>query len=314
MLEKAKRVVEEVKKVIVGKDEIVEKVLMVIFASGHILLEDVPGVGKTTLALAFSKAMNLDYRRVQFTSDTMASDITGFSIYNKHTGNLEYKKGAAFCNLLLADEINRTSPKTQAALLEVMEEQRVTLDGVTHVLPKPFICIATQNPIGSAGTQNLPESQLDRFMVRLSMGYPTLENQIEIIKNREQLDPLQLVESTLSLEDILQTRTRVKAIHAADEVIRYAAVLCEATRNSPLLERGVSPRAVIAVVSLAKAHAFLRGRDFLIPEDVQAIFADVCRHRLILKPQAKVKKEAAAEILQSILQTEKAPAMIRQGK
>jgi MoxR-like ATPase len=254
--------------------------------------------------------MSLDYRRIQFTSDTMASDVVGFSIYNKETGNLEYKQGAAFCNLLLADEINRTSPKTQAALLEIMEEQRVTLDGVTHNLPRPFICIATQNPIGSAGTQNLPESQLDRFMVRLSMGYPSLENQIEIIKNRQSMDPLETVESVLSPEDILSVRAMVKAIYAADEVIRYAACLCEATRESPLLERGVSPRAVMAVVQMAKAHAFLRNRDFLIPEDARAVFADVCSHRLIFKPQAKVRQEAGPEILQHILKTEKAPAIV----
>ena len=310
MLEKAKRTIEEVKKVIVGKDEVIEKVIMVIFAAGHILLEDVPGVGKTTLAMAFSKAMRLDYRRVQFTSDTMASDIVGFSIYDKESGGLTYKQGAAFCNLLLADEINRTSPKTQAALLEVMEEQQVSLDGVTHTLPEPFICIATQNPIGSAGTQNLPESQLDRFMVRLSMGYPSLESQIEIIKSRVIMDPLQSVESHLSPDEILQIRTQVKSIYAADEVIRYAAALCEATRTAPMLERGVSPRAVIAVVSLAKAHAYLQGRDFLIPEDIQAVFIDTCCHRLILKPQAKVRKEAAAEILENVMNTEKAPALV----
>ncbi|MDR0469192.1 MAG: AAA family ATPase, partial [Peptococcaceae bacterium] len=256
MLDKAKHVIDEVKKVIVGKDEISEKVMMTIFAAGHILLEDMPGVGKTTLALAFSKAMSLDYRRVQFTSDTMASDIVGFSIYDKQTNELTYKQGAAFCNLLLADEINRTSPKTQAALLEVMQEQRVTLDGSTYELPRPFICIATQNPIGSAGTQNLPESQLDRFMVRLTMGYPSLDDQITIIKNRETTDPLQSVESRLSPEEVLEIRALVKEVYAADEVLRYAATLCEATRNAAMVERGVSPRAVIAVVALAKACSF----------------------------------------------------------
>ena len=310
MTEKARRIIEEVKKVIVGKDDVVEKVLLVILASGHILLEDVPGVGKTTLALAFSKAMSLDYRRVQFTPDTMASDIVGFSIYNKQTGGLEYKRGAAFCNLLLADEINRTSPKTQAALLESMEEKRVSVDGITHDLPEPFICIATQNPVGSAGTQNLPESQLDRFMVRLSMGYPSLRHQVEIIMDRQGKDPLKLVEPVLDVADILEIRAEVNTVYAAEEIVLYCAALCEATRAHPSVERGVSPRAVMAVISLAKAHAFLDGRDYLIPEDIQAVFVDVCCHRIILNPQAKIKKEVPQAILRELIGTIKPPNIV----
>ena len=310
MTEKANQIITEVKKVIVGKDEIIKKVLMVIFAAGHILLEDVPGMGKTTLALAFSRSMNLGYRRVQFTPDTMASDIVGFSIYNRETGALEYKQGAAFCNLLLADEINRTSPKTQSALLEVMEEMRVSVDGVTHNLPDPFICIATQNPLGSAGTQNLPESQLDRFMVRLTIGYPTLQQQVDIIKDRQEMDPLKQVNAVASVEDLLEIRSRVKAVYVADEVILYCASLCESTRSHPSVERGVSPRAVMAVMQLAKAHAFMKQRDFLIPEDIQAVFADVCSHRVILTPQAKIKKEAPPAILKNLIETVKAPSIV----
>ena len=309
-MEKAKRVFEEVKKVIVGKDDVIEKVLMVILASGHILLEDVPGVGKTTLALAFSKAMSLDYRRVQFTPDTMSSDIVGFSIYNKQTGDLEYKKGAAFCNLLLADEINRTSPKTQAALLESMEEKRVSVDGITYDLPEPFICIATQNPIGSAGTQNLPESQLDRFMVRLSMGYPDLKHQVEIVMDRQGKDPLRLVESVLGVADIMEIRHRVEAVYAAEEIVLYCAMLCETTRAHPSVERGVSPRAVMAVMLLAKAHAFWDGRDYLVPEDIRFVFVDVCCHRIILNPQAKIRKEAPQTILRELIGTVKPPNIV----
>jgi len=309
MINKANQVIDEIKKVIVGKDAIIEKVLMAILANGHILLEDAPGMGKTTLALAFSRSMCLDYRRVQFTPDTMASDIVGFSIYNKQTGELEYKKGAAFCNLLLADEINRTSPKTQAALLEVMEEKRITVDGTSYTLPEPFICIATQNPLGSAGTQNLPESQLDRFMVRLSMGYPDLQNQVDIIKNRQQFDPLSMVEAVMSLEEILEIRRQVHAVYVADEVIRYCAEICEATRTYPSVERGVSPRAVMAVMQMSKAFAFLQGRAFVIPEDIQAVFLDVCCHRITMTSQAKIRKETPQEILKDVIDSVKAPKM-----
>ncbi len=306
----ADKIIEEVKKVIVGKDDVIEKILMVILAGGHILLEDVPGVGKTSMALAFSKAMNLDYRRVQFTSDTMASDIVGFSIYNKKNDTFEYKQGAVFCNLFLADEINRTSPKTQAALLEVMEEGRVTVDGVTYQIPEPFICIATQNPIGSSGTQNLPESQLDRFMVRLSMGYPSLQSQIDIIKNRQDEDPMNTVCQVVSLEEILKLKQEVQRIFVSDDVIRYSAELCEKTRTMEMVEQGVSPRAVLALVQLAKAHALLKGRDYVIPEDIKLVFIDVCRHRIVLKPQAKIKKETEDNILKAVMEQVKAPAIV----
>ena len=218
-------VMNELRKVIVGKDDVIRKVLMVVIAGGHILLEDVPGVGKTTLALGLSKVMNLDYRRMQFTPDTMASDITGFSIYNKETGELEYKPGAAMCNLFLADEINRTSAKTQAALLEVMEEGGMTVDGVTHRTPDPFVCIATQNPLGSAGTQKLPDSQLDRFMARLSMGYPDLTSQVDIVKQRQLADPMDTVRPLINAAHIKAMRKAVQLVRMEDEVIRYAAEL-----------------------------------------------------------------------------------------
>ncbi|MEQ8155869.1 MAG: MoxR family ATPase [Clostridiaceae bacterium] len=310
MDKRVEKIIAEVKKVIKGKDDVVEKILTVILADGHILLEDVPGVGKTSMAVAFSKAMSLDYRRVQFTYDTMASDIIGFSVYNKKNDSFEYKQGAAFCNLFLADEINRTSPKTQAALLEVMEEGRVTVDGITHKIPEPFICIATQNPTGSAGTQNLPESQLDRFMVRLTMGYPSLQSQIDIIKNRQAEDPMNTVSSVISLEELLEMKQDVQNIFVSDDVIRFGTELCEATRKMDMVELGVSPRAVLALIQMAKANAFIKSRDYVIPEDIKSIFIDVCCHRIILKPQAKIKKETVESVLKTVLDKIKAPAIV----
>lgn len=308
--EKMQLIIEELKKVIVGKDDVIKKILMVILAGGHILLEDVPGVGKTTLALGISKVMNLDYKRMQFTPDTMASDIVGFSVYNKETGGLDYKPGAALCNLFLADEINRTSAKTQAALLEVMEEGGMTVDGVTHKTPEPFVCIATQNPLGSAGTQKLPDSQLDRFMVRLSMGYPDIASQIEIVKQRQNSDPLETVEPLAAASFILEMKKAVQEVKMDDEIIEYAATLCEKTRNIESVEQGVSPRAVLALVKMAKASAFMDGRDYTIPQDVKSVFIDVCAHRLILTARAKIRKETETKILEDILKEIKAPAIL----
>lgn len=304
----------ELKKVIVGKDDVIRKVLMVVIAGGHILLEDVPGVGKTTLALGLSRVMNLDYRRMQFTHDTMASDITGFSVYNKETGALEYKPGAAMCNLFLADEINRTSAKTQAALLEVMEEGRMTVDGITHETPDPFICIATQNPLGSAGTQKLPDSQLDRFMVRLSMGYPDISSQVDIVKQRQTADPMNTVRPLINASHINALRKAVKSVHIEDEVIRYAAELCEKTRSAEAVEQGVSPRAVLALVQMAKAAALMDGRGYVIPQDVKSVFTDVCAHRLILTARARIKKETEENVLRSIMAEVKPPQIVERNK
>lgn len=307
-------VMNELRKVIVGKDDVIRKVLMVVIAGGHILLEDVPGVGKTTLALGLSKVMNLDYRRMQFTPDTMASDITGFSIYNKETGELEYKPGAAMCNLFLADEINRTSAKTQAALLEVMEEGGMTVDGVTHRTPDPFVCIATQNPLGSAGTQKLPDSQLDRFMARLSMGYPDLTSQVDIVKQRQLADPMDAVRPLINAAHIKAMRKAVQLVRMEDEVIRYAAELCEKTRSAEAVEQGVSPRAVLALVQMAKAAALMDGRDYAIPQDVKSVFIDVCAHRLILTARARIRKETEEKVLQGIMAEVKPPQIIERKK
>ena len=293
-------ILQEVKKVIVGKDDVLEKVLMTILAGGHVLLEDVPGVGKTTLALAFSKAMNLAYNRVQFTPDTMASDVIGFSVYNKENGDFEYRRGAIICNFFLGDEINRTSAKTQAALLQAMEELKVTVDGKTYRLPDPFVCVATQNPLGSAGTHNLPDSQLDRFMVRLSMGYPTAQETLEIVRQREKVSPLDAVRPVVTREQIKDMKAAVSEVYIADEIVLYASELCEKTREHGDIEQGVSPRAVLALVQMAKARAYLAGRRYVAPQDIQALFSDVCGHRIILTPRARIKKRTPEDILTEV--------------
>lgn len=308
MENKSIQILNEIKKVIVGKDEVITKTLMAILAGGHVLLEDVPGVGKTTLALAFSRAMNLSEKRIQFTPDTMASDIIGFSVYNKATGKFDFQPGPVFSNILLADEINRTSAKTQAALLEVMEEMHATADGVTYQLPDPFVCMATQNPLGSAGTHPLPDSQLDRFMVRLSMGYPTIENTVEIVQLRQGDDPLEHVRPVATAEDIHFMRSAVTAVYIDEALIRYAAELCDRTRHLEEVEQGVSPRAVLALVQMAKASAYMRGRNYVVPEDIQSLYTDVCAHRLILTPRAKIRKRSPEQILLEVLKTVKAPA------
>ena len=300
IIEQSKQIIEEIEKVIAGKREIIEKVLMTIYASGHILLEDNPGVGKTTLAVAFSRALGMDCKRVQFTPDTMPSDIVGFTMYDSASEQFKFEEGAVFTNLFLGDEINRTSAKTQSALLEAMEERSVTIDGVHHDLPSPFICIATQNPEGSAGTQPLPESQLDRFMVRLSIGYPGTEQQIEIIKKRLYTNPMDDMKTVASCEDVLSVQKSLSMIRISDELIMYIVKLCEETREHEMVELGVSPRGILALVRMARACAIIRSRDYVIPEDVQYVFNDVCCHRIVLKPQARIENITANEILNTI--------------
>ena len=292
------RMITQIKKVIVGKDEIIRKVWIAFLAGGHVLLEDVPGVGKTTLALSFAKALGLEVRRVQFTPDTMPSDITGFSVFQG--GTIRYQAGAVMTNLLLADEINRTSPKTQAALLEAMEEGQVTVDGVTHPLPSPFFVLATQNPVGSAGTQNLPNSQLDRFLMRLSMGYPDRAQQVDILKNRRSGDPLDDVETVAQRDGLRAARERAEQVFVADSIYDYIAALAEATRAHPLVQLGVSPRAALALCRAAKASAFVAGRDFVLPEDVTALLESVWAHRLLLSSKARLDERSAQDILTEI--------------
>lgn len=294
-------IMNEVKKVIVGKDEVIAKVLMSILSKGHVLLEDVPGVGKTTLALAFSKALGLDYKRIQFTSDSLPSDIVGFSVYDKNTTDFIYKPGAAMTNLLLADEINRTSSKTQSALLETMEEKQITVDGVTRKLPNPFIVLATQNPVGSAGTQMLPNSQMDRFIVKLGMGYPDIASQIGILKDRHQKNPLDEVKQVVTKESLLDMQETVEAVHLADAMYDYIARLADATRHEEMIQLGISPRGTLALCRMVKAYAFISGRDYAVPEDVEAVFHDVCCHRVILSPKAKIADLKVETVLNQLL-------------
>ena len=278
------RILEEVKKAVCGKDRVLVWVLTVLLARGHVLLEDIPGVGKTTMALAFSRALGLDYGRVQFTPDVLPSDITGYSVYQKESGKLVYQPGAVLCNLFLADELNRATSRTQSALLEAMEEGQVTVDGISHPVPQPFLVIATQNPTGASGTQLLPDSQLDRFTLRLSIGYPRPEDELELLRRRRGGAPLDGVRQVVDREGLERMRAQVDQVHIADEILDYMVRLSAATRSHPLIVQGASPRATLAVAAVSRAAAFVRGRDYVIPEDVADIFRDTVAHRLILTP------------------------------
>ena len=280
-------VILEVRKAVVGKDAVLSKALLAILARGHILLEDIPGVGKTTMALAFSRALSLRYHRVQFTPDVMPSDLTGFTMFNKATGQMEYKPGAVLCNLFLADELNRATSRTQSALLEAMEEGQVTVDGVTHPVPQPFLVIATQNPAGASGTQLLPDSQLDRFMVKLSLGYPSAADETELLRRKQSGNPLSQVERVATLEELEAMRTAVDRVYLSDAVCEYIVRLIGATREHPLIVQGASPRATLAVAAMSRAAAFVRGRDYVTPDDVRLVFADTISHRLLLSPRGE---------------------------
>lgn len=290
------QIVAEVGKVVKGKDPVIRKVLEAIIAGGHVLLEDIPGVGKTTLAMALGRAMELDYRRMQFTPDVLPSDIVGFTMYNAQTGSFEYKEGAVFCNLFLADELNRTSSKTQSALLEVMEESRVTVDGITHILPTPFTVIATENPFGASGTQRLPESQLDRFLVCLNMGYPSHEAALEVLKGSVGRS-LDRVRSVLSVKRLMELRACADTLHVEDRIYEFILNLTEATRRDARVALGISPRGSIALLKMAKAAALMRGGDYVIPEDVLAVVGDVWAHRIHLNAKARAEGVDVAQFI-----------------
>ena len=303
------QIIGEVKKVIVGKDRTLLWVLTTILARGHILLEDIPGVGKTTMALAFSKALGQKYNRVQFTPDVMPSDITGFSIYNKATGAMEYQPGAVLCNLFLADELNRATSRTQSALLEAMEEGQVTVDGVSHKLPQPFVVIATQNPTGAAGTQLLPDSQMDRFTIRLSIGYPAPQDERELVLGRQQGNPLDQVRQVATRQELIALQNQADSVYVKPEVVDYMVALVGATRTDPMILRGASPRATLSMASMAKAVAMLKGRDYVTPEDVKTVFIDTISHRLLLAPEAEARDISAGKLLQEILRKTAAPKL-----
>ena len=309
LYQQAQEVIKEVQKAIVGKDDVIENIMMAIVAKGHVLIEDMPGVGKTTMALAFSKAMGLKEKRVQFTPDVMPADLTGFSLYRKDIGKFVYQPGAVVCNLFLADELNRTSPKTQSALLEVMEECQVTVDGMTRKLEEPFIVLATENPEGSAGTQLLPESQLDRFMICVRMGYPSVEEEVEILKRRHAGNPVEKVQNIISAREIIEMQKQVSEIFMHDVIYDYLAKLAKATREHEMLAMGISPRGTVSLAAMSRAAAWLKGRSYVVPKDVKDVFVQVVSHRIRLNTKAKVGHVQASDVLKQILASVEEPGM-----
>ena len=305
----AQQILNQVRTVVVGKDPVLLWVLAAILARGHILLEDIPGVGKTTMALAFSRVLDLSYSRVQFTPDVLPSDVTGYSILDQASGSMVYQPGAVLTNLFLADELNRATSRTQSALLEAMEEGQVTVDGVSHPLPQPFVVIATQNPTGAAGTQLLPDSQMDRFTVRLSLGYPSPKDEVSMVLNRQGGNPLTSLGPLMTHENLVAMQDEVANTYMNEAVVTYIVDLVNATRNSEDLLRGASPRATLAITSMAKAVAQLRGRDYVIPADVREVFIHTVAHRLILSPKAEGQGKTAEQILGEILTQVTAPKL-----
>ena len=302
------QIIGEIKKTICGKEKVMVMVLTGILAGGHILIEDVPGVGKTSMALAFSKAMGLNYGRVQFTPDVLPSDITGFSVYDKATGTMKYQQGSVFHNLFLADELNRATSRTQSALLEAMEENQVTVDGVTYALPKPFIVFATQNPFDASGTSLIPDSQLDRFSIRVSMGYPSPQEEKTMLIDRSNgKNPMDLVKNVCNAEMLVKMQEEVSNVYVKDEVLDYIVTLIVKTRNHPELARGASPRATLVLTSMAKAFAYIMNRDYVLPTDVQSVLAPVMCHRILLTQEAEVNERTAEDIIRDIVHTVPAP-------
>ena len=299
----------QVRQVIVGKDHQLRLVLAAMLAKGHILLEDIPGVGKTTMALAFSKTLQLGCSRVQFTPDVLPSDVTGYSILDQSSGKMTYQPGAVLCNLFLADELNRATSRTQSALLEAMEEGQVTVDGNSYPVPQPFTVIATQNPTGAAGTQLLPDSQMDRFMIRLSLGYPGITDEINMVLGRQQANPLRSLQPLLDQKALIAMQEAVEKTYVHQQVVAYAVNLIAATRQHPLLARGASPRATLAVISLAKALAQMAGRDYVVPEDVMEAADHALPHRLLLAPAAQSQNQQAEDVVKQLLRSIPAPRL-----
>ena len=304
-------ITDEMSKVIIGKKNVIRKILMAVLANGHILLDDVPGVGKTSIAVALGKTLGINYNRIQFTPDVLPSDIVGFSIFNRDTEKLVYVPGIINnTNLLLADEINRTSSRTQAALLEAMEEKQVTVDGKAYKLQDPFIVIATQNQVGAAGTQVLPHAQMDRFLVKLSVGYPDKESEMGIIKGRQTADPYAGIKQVVNTEAVQTMQAAVLQVTIKDELVGYITDLVQASRANGMIELGISPRGAIAVSHMAKACALMSGRDYVTEEDIRTVFSDVCAHRLILTKKARAASMTAYDVLDQIIATVKAPFSI----
>ena len=308
-IQTAQKILNQVNKAVVGKNSVLLWVLAAILAKGHILLEDIPGVGKTTMAVAFSKALGLSYNRVQFTPDVLPSDVTGYSVLDQASGQMYYRPGAVMCHLFLADELNRATSRTQSALLEAMEEGQVTVDGVTHPIAQPFLVIATQNPTGAAGTQLLPDSQMDRFCIRLSLGYPEPQDEITMLLQRQGADPMNSIKAVVDVEQLVQMQALVANTHVSDEIAKYVVTLIDATRRSELLNRGASPRATLSVIAMAKAVARLRGRDYVVPQDVQEVFVSTVAHRLQLSAKAESESMDTAQVLEFLLSKVRAPKL-----
>ncbi|MBO4473718.1 MAG: MoxR family ATPase [Clostridiales bacterium] len=308
MSEKTNAIISEVKKVICGKDYVILQALAGILSGGHVLIEDVPGVGKTTMALAFSRTLGLDYGRMQFTPDVLPSDITGFSVFDKQSQTMKYQPGSIFHNLFLADELNRASSRTQSALLEAMEEGQVTVDGNTYPLPKPFTVFATQNPSGASGTSLLPDSQMDRFVIRISMGYPSNSDEKAMLEQRKNgQNPMNAVCCLSSAQELNIMQAEVSRVFVSEPLLDYIIALVAKTRVHKDLERGASPRATLALASMSRAYAYLFHRDYVIPADVQAVFPAVMCHRLLLTPEAEVNEKRASDVVREIVKSVPAP-------
>ncbi len=305
--EKMLEVINEVEKVILGKRSEIVMLLTAMLAGSHVLIEDVPGTGKTTLAATIAKVTGLDFKRAQFTPDVMASDITGFNIYNRSKEEFEFRRGLVICNLLLADEINRASPKTQSALLEAMEEGKVTVDGVSYDIPDPFTVIATQNPSGYVGTYPLPEAQLDRFALKLKIGYPTAEEEVAILSARKGENPIDSVRPVINADELRRIRAEVTEVKMDEELYRYIVTLACATRKHNAIALGASPRASVALMHLCRAYAYIKGRNYVIPDDVATLFRPAIAHRLMLRQEAKLKGLTAEAVLSEILRATPAP-------
>lgn len=301
-------ILSETGKAVLGKDEVLRRILTAILAGGHILIDDIPGVGKTTIAVAFTHVLGLDYKRMQFTPDVLPSDITGFSMYDKNSGTFRYMPGSAMTNFFLADEINRASPKTQSALLEVMQEGRLSVDGKTYAVPQPFIVMATQNPFGSSGTQELPESQTDRFMIRITVGYPEREDEIRILSG-ERKNPAEGLSSVITPEGLLALREEASRIHVEESLYGYMVDIARATRNHPDIRLGVSPRGTMALSSMARAHALMEGRSYATPDDVAAVAPYTLGHRISLTGDARYAGKTAESVLTELLSSLPLPSL-----
>jgi MoxR-like ATPase len=308
---KARAIIDNVSRVIVGKTPVIEETLAALIAQGHILVEDVPGVGKTMLAKSLAASLGCQFKRIQFTPDLLPSDITGISIYNQSTGQFEFRPGPVMAQVVLADEINRATPKTQSALLEAMEELQVTVDGVTHGLSHPFIVIATQNPIEYEGTFPLPEAQLDRFLLRLSIGYPEFDDEMSIIDQQEQIHPIDHLEAVAGPADVVHLQTAARSIHV-DEILRqYIVGLVKSTRQSQNISLGASPRASLGLFRAARAMALIRDRDYVIPDDIRALAPAVLSHRIIMSASARMRGLKTDQVVIELLNNFPVPGAVR---